>query len=194
MSVNEAIAKSQYIFDQDQSMRIIGYIIGGLLVTGAFYNFYKSFYYNEKDQLSKTDRFALVFLLLLGSPWIPYSVYESVKKNDRIVKNAAITRGISIKWNKGKQQTIEYSFTVKGKTFYSEANPVYGGFTIPNIRVPNGYYLVIYNRLNPNESIINFKVPVNQVKQSPLPSYTNPLVNKPKPLTKQKPIDLKIHP
>jgi hypothetical protein len=194
MSVNEAIAKSQYIFDQDQSMRIIGYIIGGSLISLAIFNVFKIYYYKEGDRLSKPERFVLVVFLLFASPWIPNSINKSVAKNERIIQYAGTATGTTTKRNKGKSPTIEYNFTVYGHTFSSKANPVYGGFTIPNIRVPNGYYLVIYNRLNPNESIINFKVPVNQVKQSPLPSYTNPLVNKPKPLTKQKPIDLKIHP
>lgn len=194
MTVSEAIAKSQYIFDQDESSRIIGYIIGGSLISLAVFNVFKIYYYKDGDRLSKSERFVLVVFLLFASPWIPNSVDKSVEKNNRIIQYAGTTTRITTKWNKGKPQTIEYNFTVGNHTFSSRANPVYGGFTIPNIKVPNGRYLVIYNRLNPNESIINFKVPVNQVKQSPLPSYTDPLVNKPKPLIKQKPIDLKIHP
>lgn len=194
MKVSEAIAKSQYIFDQDKSIQIIGYLIGGVLITISFYNFYKFSNYKEGDKLSKSERSTIGLVLLFCAPWLPYSTYNSIEKNNRIIKNAVITTGMTQSWSSGKNRVVNYCFFINDQIYSSSVNPTYGGETMGNIRVPNGKYLVIYNRLNPEESIINFKVSESDMEECIFPNYSTPTITKPKQLVKQKPIDLKIHP
>jgi len=57
----------------------------------------------------------------------------------------------------GHFKEIKYKFIVNKKVYYAECEYNYDGKQIEGIAVPNGHYKVIYNKNNPDESVMDFK-------------------------------------
>ena len=74
--------------------------------------------------------------------------------------NGIETMGKTIRWiNTNDSRMIEYSFDVNGVTYTKRCDVVYNGQEIENIQCPNGFYTVIYDNRDPENSIMDFKRP-----------------------------------
>jgi hypothetical protein len=81
------------------------------------------------------------------------SVYTGIRKCH------ADTVGTTLeKVNEGHFKEIKYKLIVNGKVYYAECEYNYDGKQLEGIVVPNGRYKVVYNSMNPQESVMDFKV------------------------------------
>ena len=77
-----------------------------------------------------------------------------------IKNNLAVTVGTTIEEQIGDGfDEVKYSYEVNGKYYTSTCGRTYGGERIYNINVSQGKYKVLYNKLDPSKSIMDFKVP-----------------------------------
>ena len=81
-------------------------------------------------------------------------------RNTLGLKNRGIeTEGKTLKWVDigDGQRNIEYAFEINGTTFIKQGEVVYGGKEIEGIICPGGRYVVIYDKSNPENSVIDLK-------------------------------------
>lgn len=74
------------------------------------------------------------------------------------------TEGRTLRWvDLGDgQRDLEYTFQIEGKTFIKLGEYIYGGKEIEGVVCPGGRYVVIYDKLNPENSVIDLKRPIFQ--------------------------------
>jgi hypothetical protein len=69
-----------------------------------------------------------------------------------------VTTGATIELEIGDgYNDIKYEYVVDGKSFITSCGYTYGGKSIENIKIPDGKYKVLYNKLKPEESVMDFK-------------------------------------
>lgn len=160
--MTETLKESEYIFQQNNTMNIILLIITIALVITAITNLLviligDRYYYTSEGE--PQDRRIILIVCTFFSIVLPLTINKTNEKLENIKTHCAFTTGTTMKWNFGEGASdIDYFFNVDGKEYRSSASPTYGGANIPNIKVPNGIYRVIYNKENPNESIMDFKI------------------------------------
>jgi hypothetical protein len=81
-----------------------------------------------------------------------------LKDTLHLQSNGVVSKGTTVRWiSTGDARMIEYSFFVDGQAFSKQCDVVYNGQEIENIQCPGGIYTVIYDSLDPENSIMDFK-------------------------------------
>ncbi len=87
--------------------------------------------------------------------------FPTIKETFDLRKNGVEINGKTIKWiNTNGARMIEYSFEVNGMIFIKRCDVVYYGQEIKGIKCPDGNYFVVYDKEDPENSIMDFKRPI----------------------------------
>ena len=146
-----------YIFRQQMIINIIVIIICIALILFVSIRYLKKIravqsksQYIGKIILGLTLIFLVYFLLF----------FPELKKTFDLRSNGVVTMGKTVRWiNTGDARMIEYSFHVDGLIYTKQCDVVYNGQEIENIQCPDGVYKVIYDSLDPRNSIMDLKSP-----------------------------------
>lgn len=157
------MGSSNYIFEQGETLFYIGIILGALLLSFTAFQFYKiikkePYFYGRDDNNKHAARLGpAIGLGILGMLMI-CSMPRERNFYRRIKDGRAEAIGTTLeKVQEGHFKEIKYKFIVNGKAYYAECEYTYDGVQIEGIIVPNGHYKVIYNKNNPEESVMDFK-------------------------------------
>jgi amino acid permease len=151
--------ESQYIFQQTETLFVIGLIVSALIVIVGVYQLIQHFvgndYYDRNGtkvnrRINGIAAFVLSGVMIIG-------VASSTNKIRRIKRNYAETIGRTIRTYYSRGYFVEYEFIVENKRYTNNSERTYSGETI-TVDAPNGHYKVIYNKLDPTESIMDCKV------------------------------------
>jgi hypothetical protein len=152
------INQSAYIFKQGI---IIGIIVIAIVIGLSIYLILRLIK-NLKTSNSKQQEIGktIIALLLIFCGYF-FLLYPSLVKII-ILKNRGLeTKGITIRWvNTNDSKEVEYSFVEKGQTYTKQGEIVYEGQELEGIVCPNGQYIVIYDKENPENSVMDFKRPI----------------------------------
>src|ERR1700743_1000608 len=162
---------SNYIFTQGQSLFYIENLIGIALLLVAIYQLYRivkkeRFFFSVGDDGKKIDRLPTAIGTIIFGIGIMLIAPRDNGFFERIKANRSETVGTTVKRNNAQRNesaTIEYKFVVAGKEYYATCGITYDGVDIQGINVPNGHYKVIYNKKNPQESVMDFKAKANSL-------------------------------
>jgi hypothetical protein len=154
------ISQSDYIFKQEVLLGIFGIVFCIALVIYAFVCLRKGRTSGD-DYIRKAEDFRAIILTLFSlSIWI-FGFMPVVQDSYKLKHNGVETEGKTLKWVfvKGKHisKYVKYSFIANGKTFIGQSGIVYSGKEIQGIVCPEGKYVVIYDKNNPSNSIMDFK-------------------------------------
>jgi heme/copper-type cytochrome/quinol oxidase subunit 2 len=152
------INQSNYIFNQGILICIIVIaLVAGLSIYLILRLVKKLKTSNSKQQeIGKT-----IFALLLIFCMYFILLYPSLEKIVKLKNKGLETNGITLRWvNTNDSKEVEYSFVENGKTYTTQGEIVYGGQEIEGIVCPNGQYIVIYDKEDPENSVMDFKRPV----------------------------------
>jgi len=158
---------SAYIFDQVTSIFEITCVI--LFIIAVSCVIYVKVYacewagYNKSEKLAMVGRIAIALALGITMCFISNN---DRKRSERIWKYGVITVGTTIqKISPGRgEPSIEYRFMVNNHVYTSTDGYTYNGERITGIKEHDGHYRVIYNRIDPTESVMDFKAPVGSSK------------------------------
>lgn len=151
------ISQSSYIFRQQIIIGIIEIIISAGLITFLLVRLNKKLRTTSQglQQIGWTIFSVLLTLIIYFVFFFP-----SITKTLDLKNNGIETSGKTIQWiNTNDSRMIEYSFELKGQTFKKICDAVYNGKEIEGIICPEGKYVVIYNKDDPGNSIMDFKRP-----------------------------------
>ncbi|PTQ94133.1 hypothetical protein C8P68_107198 [Mucilaginibacter yixingensis] len=83
--------------------------------------------------------------------------YQNFQTMDAIYRHHDVTQGTTLKReNRSKQSFIVYRYRVKDMLYTTAYPEPYVHKSLPSIIIPNGHYKVIYNKLHPDISVIDF--------------------------------------
>jgi len=149
---------SDYLFEKGLVEYYISITIGLLLIAAGLFNFYKIYkkqkYFGNEDNLQNRWPFAIILVIFgvgffIGTP-------GRLAELRRIKKYHAETIGETI-FERQRNPQVTYTFKVNSKTYTGTSYYPQTDFDA-DIKVPGGHYKVIYNRNNPNESVMDFKI------------------------------------
>ena len=155
---------SDYIFNQQNALFYIGLIVGVFFIAIGINWYYKQSQLPEWENKTTFKRCLYLIapcLTIILAIFISLSTYNEKIKYQRIKKHGVETIGTTIKeirQFKG-EATIQYSFTANNKIYISAIGYVYGVQIIKDIKTSGGRYKVIYNKNDPNESVMDFESP-----------------------------------
>ncbi|MES2279507.1 MAG: hypothetical protein V4592_25970 [Bacteroidota bacterium] len=153
---------SYYIFADSRasfamaSIAAFAFVMTGVIIIKVYFNEWEG--YNRSERWGMVAKvvspMAIGIAIFIGS-------YRNSKYYDRIWGYGKITYGTTIKINKPHrgQPSVEYRFTINNKVYTSSIGYYYEGGYIDSIKAPLGRYRVIYNRKDPTESVMDFKIP-----------------------------------
>ena len=155
--------KTSYIFEQSEQLYFWGLVISSPIGLFGLYHFITQFknryFINTKGE--NVDKRILgiagIFLSVIGF----YSTVTQTSFYRDIKKNLAETTGTTIRkyyGGKGSPSLVEYTYSVDGRQFKESCGYTYKGEEIQSIIVPNGYYQVLYDNKQPENSVMNFMV------------------------------------
>jgi hypothetical protein len=161
---------SKYIFEHSDNLFYIVNTIGILLFVFTIYQLYKiknkdRFFYHRQDDGKEVRRLPYaVGIAIVGLILIVFVAPSEHNLYKRIEKNQAEAIGTTLeKVYEGHFREIKYKFIVNGKIYYAECEYNYDGEQIEGIVVPNGHYKVLYNKSNPEESVMDFKANTDSI-------------------------------
>lgn len=160
-SFDKGIESSLYLFDDAyNAYRIsIVFIPIAILFSIVFFVMVNQHYREEKLIKRLTPFYVIVGFSLI----ITISCYRQYQECDQIYRHHGVAQGTTLRRvHESKSYYIEYSYQVHGMTYtksYSETN---NSVNTPEIKIPNGHYRVIYNRLNPSSAVIDFKANLDE--------------------------------
>ncbi len=155
------ISQSSYIFLQKVTISIIV-----ALITVALILFFLFRIFRAKGEVRQQYRITYNNAFFILSTVIVYLIIFLPQFQDalNLKRHGVETEGRTLKWvNIGDGQfDIEYSFKVGNMTFIKQCGIVYGGKVIESIICPNGQYVVIYDKENPENSVMDLKRPIKR--------------------------------
>ena len=150
---------SYHLFEEGTTEYYLCVIVSLLLIGTSLFNFYeilkKRTYFGEEGHLQNRWPFA-VALLLFGIV-IFVVAPRSLDELERIKAHHAETIGETIYDEPHRNPEVRYKFTVNNKTYIAISYYPQTDFG-EDIKIPGGHYKVIYNKDNPNESVMDFKM------------------------------------
>jgi ABC-type multidrug transport system fused ATPase/permease subunit len=152
------INQSAYIFKQGI---VIGIILIAIAIGLSIYLILR-LVKNLKTSNSKQQEIGkTIFALLLIFCGYFFFLYPSLVKIIILKNRGSETKGITIRWvNTNDSKEVQYSFVENGETYTKQGEIVYGGKEIEGIVCPNGEYIVIYDKKEPENSVMDFKRPI----------------------------------
>ncbi len=151
--------ESSYIFEQSETLFWIFLAISSIVALVGIYQLAKFFLKEDcyDSNGKKVNRLTIGIVVLLLSGLMFYGIIQNTNRDRRIKNNFAETRGRTLREYYQKGNYVDYEFVVGGKKYTNTCGCTYDGKDLP-VDAPNGYYKVIYNSLDPTESIMDFKV------------------------------------
>lgn len=153
--------KSDYIFDQSETLFYVGIILSAALISFSLYQFFKVYkgdkYFLKGDD-KKENRLPISVVALALGIGILIGSLNDTSRFRRIRKYRAYAVGTTIELNGLKNPTVKYKFEVNGKVYYNECGFTYDGEIIHGIKTTGGHYKVIYNSKDRGESVMDFKI------------------------------------
>jgi heme/copper-type cytochrome/quinol oxidase subunit 2 len=154
------IHQSAYIFNQQILIGIIVIAIVAALSIYLILRLIKKLKTTDSTQ-QEIGKTILAFLLIFCGYF--FLLYPSLLKTLTLKNKGSETKGTTLQWvNTNDSREVEYSFVEDGKTYKKNAEIVYGGKEIEDIVCPNGQYIVIYDKEDPKNSVMDFKRPVTE--------------------------------
>lgn len=134
-------------------------VMTGFIILKVYAHEWKDYDPNQKKRMAAQ----VVLPIVLGIAFFLYC-YNDSERYKRIWRYGKITNGVTIeKVKPGRSEPyIEYQFIVNNKVYKSDIGYHYDGEYIDSIKVPQGHYRVIYNRKDPTESVMDFKIPAEK--------------------------------
>jgi hypothetical protein len=151
---------SDHLFEEGTSQYYLLTVISLLLIGTGIFNFYKIYkkqkYFGNEDHLQNRWPFAIIGLLFGTVIFITSP--NGLDELKRIKEHHAETIGETI-YDDGPHRStqVKYKFTVNNKTYVAISFYPQTDFD-EDIKIPGGHYKVIYNKDNPNESVMDFKI------------------------------------
>lgn len=152
--------ESQYIFDSGQSEHYAGMtIIVVLSVVLIIYLIRLVLSYKDKNS-KRYNYMTYIGLCIIFISMAFHGIFSGDNFLQDLKNNLSETTGTTIEEQIGDSfDDIKYSYEVNGKFYVNTCGRTYNGERIYDINVPQGKYKVLYNKLDPSKSIMDFKVP-----------------------------------
>ncbi len=152
--------ESQYIFDSGHTEHYIGITIVTVLSI-VLITYLIRLLLSFKDKGSKRYNYmTYISLCILFISMTIHGTYSDDNFLKDLKNNLSVTVGTTIKEEIGDGfDEVKYSYEVNGKYYTSSCGRTYNGERIYDINVPQGKYKVLYNKLDPSKSIMDFKAP-----------------------------------
>lgn len=151
------MGESNYIFESSNSLYFFTILFACFLSIFVCFYITKLILEYKNKELRKTY-LTYIGLLLTFIFMISYGGRSNKKYYQGIKDNLGTTVGIILKRD---DDDILFEYHVNGRYFTCASGTTYNGFSIPNIIVPNGKYKVLYNKKNPQMSVMDFKSKYN---------------------------------
>ena len=151
------INQSSYLFRQEQILELIEILLCSGIIVFLIIRLIKRFKITNSrlQEIGKT----IIGILLTSFIYFLF-FYPTIKKTIALKNNGVEIKGETVQWiNTGDDRRIEYSFEINGITYTKQCDVVYNGKEIENIKCPGGFYVVIYDKDDPSNSVMDLKRP-----------------------------------
>ncbi|MDP9078355.1 MAG: hypothetical protein M3O71_13060 [Bacteroidota bacterium] len=150
---------SDHLFEEGITQYYLCIVVSLLLLGTSLFNFYKIYkkqmYFGEQGHIQNRWPFAIIPLLFGIAIFV--CAPRPLNELERIKAHHAETIGETIDDEPHRNPEVKYKFTVNNKTYIAISYYPQTDFG-EDIKVPGGHYKVIYNKSNPNESVMDFKI------------------------------------
>jgi len=152
--------ESQYIFESGQSSYYAGIaVVVVLSIVLIVYLIRLVLSYKDKDP-KRYNYMTYIGLCIIFISMAVHGTFSDDNFLRDLKNNLSVTVGTTMEEEIGDGfHEVKYSYEVNGKYFTSSSGLTYDGVTISNITIPNGKYKVLYNKIDPSKSIMDFKAP-----------------------------------
>jgi hypothetical protein len=110
---------------------------------------------------SKLREAGLAVLAVLLTSVIYFTCFfPAITQTGNLQKRGVETVGETVQWiNTDDSRMIAYTFVLNGQTYNNTCEVVYSGKEIEGIICPAGKYVVIYDKDDPDNAVMDFKRP-----------------------------------
>ena len=152
--------ESEYIFNQGVSLQraeLIIIVLSSLILICNVFRIFKIARNSIVSPLIQKNVGAAVVsgvLILI----LCYEIPNQNQYYSHLKKNLSVTAGTTIELEMGDgHNQIKYEYSVDGKSYIATCGYTYDGKSIENIKIPDGKYKVLYNKLKPEDSVMDFR-------------------------------------